>query len=162
MVLPHPPFNASFTGTMDNPTKEDPYRFAPDKMHDPRESIHFVAATELMLTGKLEPDTVELLCLLAPQPMVNFQPPAAGQNAGKLTVGFAGSGSVMSKDIPIDAAADAISGGKVQIKAEDEVTAEIAAAMKTRLKAQIAQRNAAVAAHMKVQREKADRRSKLH
>lgn len=146
---------------MDNPTKEDPHRFAPDKMHDPRESIHFVAATELMLNGRLEPDTVELLCLLAPQPLTNFQPPVEGKTHGTLTVGFAGSGSIMSKDIPIDAAADAISGGKVQIKAEDEITAEIAAAMKNRIKALIAQRNAAVAAHMKVQREKADRR-KMH
>ena len=60
----------------------------------------------------------------------------------------------MSKDIPIDSAADAMSGGKVQIKAEDETTAEIAEAMKTRIKGLIAQRNAAVAAHMKVQRDK--------
>lgn len=145
---------------MDNPTKDDPHRFAPDKMHDPRESIHFIAATELILTGQLQPDTVELLCLLAPQPITNFQPPAAGLTHGTLTVAFAGSGSVMSKDILIDAAADAMSGGKVQIKAEDETTAEIAAALKQRLKGQIAQRNAAVAAHMKVQRDRA--KSKLN
>ena len=66
----------------------------------------------------------------------------------------------MSKDTPIDATADAMSGGKVQIKAEDETTAEIAAALKQRLKGQIAQRNAAVAAHMKVQRDRA--KSKLN
>jgi len=143
---------------MENPTKEDPHRFAPDKMHDPRESIHFVAATELMLNGRLEPDTVELLCLLAPQPITNYQPPATGGDKGTLTVAFAGSGSVMSKDTPIDATADAMSGGKVQIAVEDDVTKEIAVAMKARIKNLIAQRNAAVAAHMKVKRD----RSKLN
>ena len=71
---------------------------------------------------------------------------------------FAGSGSVMSKDTPIDATADAMSGGKVQIAVEDDVTKEIAAAMKVRIKGLIAQRNAAVAAHMKVQRDKANRK----
>lgn len=139
---------------MDNPTKDDPHRFAPDKMHDPRESIHFIAASELILTGQLQADTVELLCLLAPQPITNYQPPAPPATHGTLTVAFAGSGSVMSKDTPIDATADAISGGKVQIKAEDEVLAEIAAAMKVRIKGLIAQRNAAVAAHMKVKRDR--------
>lgn len=139
---------------MENPTKEDPHRFAPDKMHDPRESIHFIAAQELMLNGKLEPDTVELLCLLAPQPITNYTPPPTGGTHGTLTVAFAGSGSVMSKDQPIDATADAVSGGKVQIAVEDEITKEIAAALKQRIKGQIAQRNAAVAAHMKVQRDK--------
>lgn len=143
---------------MENPTKDDPHRFAPDKMHDPRESIHFIAATELIMNGKLEPDTVELLCLLAPQPITNYQPPAPGSDKGTLTVAFAGSGSVMSKDTPIDATADAMSGGKVQIAVEDDVTKEIAAAMKVRIKGLIAQRNAAVAAHMKVQRDKANRK----
>lgn len=143
---------------MENPTKDDPHRFAPDKMHDPRESIHFIAATELIMNGKLEPDTVELLCLLAPQPITNYQPPAPGSTQGTLTVAFAGSGSVMSKDTPIDATADAMSGGKVQIAVEDDVTKEIAAAMKVRIKGLIAQRNAAVAAHMKVQRDKANRK----
>lgn len=147
---------------MDNPTKDDPLRFAPDKMHDPRESIHFVAAQELMIHGKLSPDTVELLCLLAPQPMVSFTPPETGQTHGTLVVGFAGSGAAMSKNVPIDAAADALSGGKVQIKAEDEITLELANAMRDRIKKLVAQRNAAVAAHMKVQREKADRKRKMH
>ena len=51
-----------------------------------------------------------------------------------------------------------MSGGKVQIAVEDDVTKEIAAAMKVRIKGLIAQRNAAVAAHMKVQRDKANRK----
>jgi hypothetical protein len=138
-------------------TKPDPHRFAPDKMHDPREAIHFVAAQELMIHGKLNPETVELLCLLAPHPLTQYVPPSDGQTHGTLTVAFAGSGSVMSKDIPIDAAADAASGGQVQAKAEDEVTMQIADAMRSRLRQQINQRNQAVAEHMKKVRERQKR-----
>lgn len=147
---------------MENPTKTDPQHFAPDKMHDPREAIHFVAAQELMILGRLTPQTVELLCTLAPQPITSYEPPVPGASHGKLTVGFAGAGAVMSKDVPIDAAADAMSGGKVQIKAEDEITIEITIAMRNRLQRLMTERNAAVAAHIKVQQDKAAARKKLN
>jgi hypothetical protein len=132
--------------------------FSP-KMHDVRETIHFVAATELVLFGQLKPDTVELLVLLAPQPTVAFKPPAEGSLYGNLIVAFAGAGAAFSKNTAISAMDDAATGGKVQIKAEDETTRDIAKAAKLRLQNLIHQRNAAVSAHMKSVREK---RSKLN
>lgn len=133
------------------PTPQD--EFSP-KMHDPREAIHFVAATELVLNNRLSAETVEMLIMLAPQPTVAYNPPQDNGAFGQLIVAFAGAGAAFSKNTPIDAQADAASGGKVQIKVEDEVTKDIATAVLKRLQALIHQRNAAVSAHMKTVREK--------
>lgn len=142
-----------------SPSADD--EFTP-KMHDPRESIHFVAATELVIYGALKPDTVELLVLLAPQPTVAFQPPPEGQSHGSLTVAFCGANSAMSKAVPIDAAADVASGHKLRVTQEDEITRDLAEAMKKRLQNLIHQRNAAVAKHMKKQDIKKKLRTGLH
>lgn len=138
------------------PTPQDEYS---PKMHDPREAIHFVAATEIMLNGRMSAETVEMLLLLAPQPTVAFKPPEGDSKFGQLIVAFAGAGAAFSKNTPIDAQADAATGGKAQIKVEDEVTKDIAAAVLKRLQNLIHQRNAAVSAHMKTVREK---RTKMH
>lgn len=129
------------------------------KMHDPREAIHFVAATELVCYGQLKPDTVELLVLLAPQPTVAFAPPTDGGKFGNLIVAFAAAGSAFSKNTPIDVDKDVASGNKMQVQVEDEVTKQMAEAVKARLQNLIHQRNAAVAHHMKSVR---DKRAKMN
>lgn len=140
------------------PAAPSPQRYAPGAMLDPRESIHFVAATELVIHGRLTPETVELLILLSPQPMVQYVPPENNGEFGTLTVGIGASGAAFSKNVPIAAAADAISGGQVQAKAEDEITMEIAEAIRVRLRQQINQRNRAVSDHMKAKEAKDGRR----
>lgn len=127
--------------------------FSP-KMHDPREAIHFVAATELVCYGQLKPDTVELLVLLAPQPTVAFAPPTDGGAFGNLIVAFAAAGSAFSKNVPIDVQKDIASGNKLQVMEEDTATKDMAEAVKVRLKTLIHQRNAAVAHHMQTVRAK--------
>lgn len=123
------------------------------KMHDPREAIHFVAATELYLHGKLSVDTVELLCLLAPQPITQFVPGEPGKN-GVLTVAFWGSGSAMHGSAEINPEEDARRAGAVYVREEDRLTGEIAKAMKQRLQAQVRQYNSAVSKAMKEQAER--------